>query len=102
MYHYLTNDIFYTNKKCYIISLSLHLVNFVVNYSILNDIDFVRFQYTVCSENNIQLDEDGILELCYQDHWRKVTVKSRDLWGINESRVVCRQLGYNGMYGNVH
>ena len=51
-----------------------------------------------CNETDIRLVDgqtpaDGRVEICLYGLWRSVC---DDGWGINDARVVCQQLGYDG------
>ena len=52
--------------------------------------------YSNCSDGDIRLvggstDNEGNVQICYNNAWGSVC---DDYWGIADSNVVCRQLGY--------
>ena len=58
--------------------------------------------YSNCSDGDIRLvggntDNEGNVQICYNNAWGSVC---DDYWGIADSNVVCRQLGYQpyGIY----
>ena len=55
-----------------------------------------------CQDSSIRLvngriPSEGRVEVCYNDHWGTVC---HDHWEVEESSVVCRELGYpeNGVF----
>ena len=56
--------------------------------------------YSNCSNGDIRLvggstDNEGNVQICYNNAWGSVC---DDYWGMTDSDVVCRQLGYQ-LYG---
>ena len=36
---------------------------------------------------------EGIVEVCKEGLWGSISYDADDLWGANEAKVICRQLG---------
>ena len=71
-------------------------------YYILCYYYFAAYPHQPCTHLSARLtfrsaDSTGLVEVCNRNIW---SVACADAFGINEARVICRQLGFNSTYVN--